>query len=99
MLLADNGVTIQKPHLVGVPYFVFRLCQSLVALPSQKVSDVPILRIEGLIVRKGVGMHNCSPSGGTRLILTGRHAGQDIRTAVDNDSPGFEIGKMIQARF
>src|SRR5262249_10266282 len=68
LAVPDHGVAIQKPHRVRVPYFVFRLRQSLVDLPSQKITDVPILRTEGLIVLKGVGMHNCGPSGGTRLL-------------------------------
>jgi hypothetical protein len=69
---------------VGVPYSVFRLWQSFIDLPRQKVTDLPILQTEGLIVLKGVGIHNSGPSGGTRLILAGLHAGQDNRTAVDH---------------
>jgi hypothetical protein len=68
LAVPDNGVAIQKPHWVGVPYFVFRLWQSLVDLPSQKLTDGPILRTEGLIVIDGVGVHNCFPSGGAQYF-------------------------------
>src|SRR5262249_15627044 len=64
LAVPDNGVAIQKPHRVGVPYFVFRLWQSLVDLPSQKITDVPILRSKGLIVLKGVRVHEYCPSAG-----------------------------------
>src|SRR5262249_28228055 len=40
LAVPDNGVAIQKPHRLGVPYFVLRLWQSLVDLPSQKITDV-----------------------------------------------------------
>src|SRR5262249_25064366 len=71
LAVPDNGVAIQKPHRVGVPYFVFRLWQSLVDLPSQKITDVPILQSKRLIILKGVRVHEYCPSAATRLFLPG----------------------------
>src|SRR6516165_1875798 len=83
LAVPDHGVAIQKPHRVGVPYFVFRLWQNLIDLPSQQLTDGPILRTEGLVVIDGVGVHNCFPSGGARLFLSGLMASQENGTAVD----------------
>jgi len=58
LAVPDHGVAIQKPHRVGVPYFVLRLRQRTVNLPSQKITNLPILRSERLIVVNSVGVHN-----------------------------------------
>jgi hypothetical protein len=64
LAVTDYWVAIEKPHREGVPNLVFRLWKSLVDFPSEKVTDLPIVGIEGLVVLSGVGLHRYCPSGG-----------------------------------
>src|SRR5262249_1353876 len=65
LAVPDHGVAIQKPHRVRVPYLVFRSRESLVDLPSQKITNLLIARSEGIIVLFGVGIHNSCPFAST----------------------------------
>src|SRR5262245_57834907 len=66
LAVTDHRFPLEKPYRVGVPDLVFRLWQSLVDLPSEKIADFTICWLEGLVVLCGVGVHNGCPSGGTR---------------------------------
>jgi hypothetical protein len=58
LAVPDHWVAIQKPHRMGMPDLVFRLWQSLVDRPSQKITDLSVLRTEGPIVFRSVGVHS-----------------------------------------
>jgi hypothetical protein len=59
----NNRISIQKPNRMGVPDLVFCLGQNLVDLPSQKIADLLIIRIQASVVFSDVWMH-LSPSHG-----------------------------------